>query len=265
MSSTFARQSDTIDLQPLLCQPLIPDLAILDIRYSQSKHQNHPLLLDNLAYDERRAGCAEYDVWCPPTGAAIAPSASIRATPARKDTPTQIVDSPSMDSLHRDGARLGVPSTEQAPSEGPSASTEPPEVFSPQLQEDLPMPPSCVIVFAGEHLVWPSSRIQPDLDSPEFPNAAFFRNLKQKTRAAISAELFEGSIPDYTSNGKRGLQVSIESAASMDDRKQDRSYTERPTQDWRRILGNQGWNVPSLFHNFVEDLAREFEARMREC
>jgi hypothetical protein len=263
-SSNSACQSNMVDPQPMLFQPLIPALAMLDVKCPRCKHKNHPIVLDDIANDERRPGCAECDACFPSAGAAMAPCTSTRATPARKDMPTQIFDSPSVVPVRRDGAGVGVHSIEQSPPDGRSATIEPAGPVPPLLQEDLSMPSGYSKVSAREHLLWPSSRNQPDMNSPDFPNVAFFSDLKQKSKAAISAELFEGSIPDYTPKDKRGLQAPIGSAASVDDNKQDRSYTKRPTRDWRRILGNQGGTVPLIFHNFEEGLAREFEERMRE-
>jgi hypothetical protein len=261
--SRSSRQSNMISLQPLLYQPLIPALAMLDIKCPRCQHKNHPIVLDNIADDEDRPSCAECDVCFPPTGLTITPDTNTRAAAARKDIPADTLGALPGVSYPTDDAVVESRSIEQLPPMEAIAASESDEVTPPIQKDRFPTPPEYINIYAGEHLVLPSSRMQPELESSDFPNVAFFHDLKQKSRAAVSAELFAGSAPDDISKDKHDFQAPIGSAARNVTSNQDRSPTVRPLHDWRQFF-LRGEAAPSIFHNFEEDLAREHEATMRE-
>lgn len=209
-----ARQSNMVDPQPIRYEPLIRNLAMLDVPCPRCKHKNHTVVLDDISDEERRPGCTECDACFPPTGTGMASSAGTQPAIYRKrKIPPHIVVVSSGASLPGAGFKLEESSTEHHPPDDPNADIKPPLEISPMLRECPSVPPAYDDTSAEDHISSPTSRIQPDMGSADFPNVVFFRDLKQKSRVAISAELFEGSAPDDgPCNG--GLQPPIGSKKS---------------------------------------------------
>ena len=264
-SSKSASQSIMIDTPPIVYQPLIPALAMLDIKCPRCNHKNHPIVLEDLSDDKRRPGCTGCEVCFPPTSTVPIPSANEQAPPMKsKGKATQRSDS-SMKTLlpgHFSGA--GSSSTQLLNPHGPVAASEKPKEIPSMLPHHLLMPNEDLDSFAEEQLCPPTSRVQPDIGEEDFPNVVFFREVKQKSRAVMSAELFEGSIPDDSPGNRPGSQTPVGSRIMGDISKQGPVHKRRPPQDWKRSLLTHSGVATSIFADFEEDLMRESNARMRE-
>jgi hypothetical protein len=260
-----ASQSTMIDPPPIMYQPLIPAPAMLDIKCPRCNHKNHPIVLDDLSDYKRRPGCTGCEACFPPTSTAPIPSVDEQAQPTKsKDKTTQRSDSSVKTLLPRHCSGAGVSSTQLLNPHGPIAASETPKEIPSMLLQDLPMPNEDLDSFAEEQLCPPASRVQPDIGEEDFPNVVFFREVKQKSRAVMSAELFEGSIPDDTPGNRPGSQTPVGSRIMGDISKQGPVHKRRPPQDWKRSLLTHSGVATSIFADFEEDLMRESNARMRE-
>ena len=263
--SKSASQSIMIDPPPIMYQPLIPALAMLNIKCPRCNHKSHPIVLDDLSDDKRRPGCTGCEVCFPPTSTAQIPSANEQAQPTKnKDKVTQRSDSLMKTLLPGHFPGAGSSSTQLLNPHGPVATSETPKEIPSMLPQHLLMPNEDLDSFAEEQLCLPASRVQPGIGEADFPNVVFFREVKQKSRAVISAELFEGSIPDDASRNRPGSQTPVGSRKMGDISKQGPVHKRRPPQDWKRSLLTHGGAATSIFADFEEDLVRESNARMRE-
>lgn len=235
--SKLSRQSSMMNPQPLLYQPLIPALAMLDITCPRCQHKNHPIVLDNLSDGENRPGCSECDVCFPQTGAANTPNASIQAAPARTVVPAQTVDALSVAQHPGDGAGMDISSTEQLLPDRPSTTAEPP-IFHLCRRNNFPHHMTTSISLPES--TWSYQRVAHNRTwirqtwirqiSQKSPSSVTW---KQKSRAVTTAKLFEGSIPDDGLKDRQGIHGPIGSAASSHTSKQDGSPVVGPVHDWR--------------------------------
>ena len=236
--SKSACQSIMIDPPPNVYQPLTSALAMLDIKCAQCSHKIHPDLMDHLLGDK------------PPTNS--------------RDATTERIDASLNALLPGNCPASGISSTKQVHPNGPDAASKSPEGIPPMLEQHRLVPHEDIGSFAEEHSCPPKSRFQPDIESEEFANVAFFPKLEQKSRVATFAELFGGSILDDTPRERLGSQAPVGSKIMGGPRKQGQLHKRRAAQDWKQSLLAYGGVATSIFHKFEEDLLRESNARMRE-
>ena len=263
--SKSACQSIMIDPPPNVYQPLTSALAMLDIKCAQCSHKIHPDLMDHLLGDKRHLECTGCDTCFPPTGTGPIPPANKQSRPTNsRDATTERIDASLNALLPGNCPASGISSTKQVHPNGPDAASKSPEGIPPMLEQHRLVPHEDIGSFAEEHSCPPKSRFQPDIESEEFANVAFFPKLEQKSRVATFADLFGGSILDDTPRERLGSQAPVGSKIMGGPRKQGQLHKRRAAQDWKQSLLAYGGVATSIFHKFEEDLLRESNARMRE-